>query len=62
MCLAEGLKESMKRLQVTYIDVFQCHDIEFRNLDQVSQPSNTISGAQYVHLPVDLFKPDPWRY
>ena len=36
-CLAEGLKESMQRLQVDYIDIFQCHDIEFRSLDQVSQ-------------------------
>lgn len=26
----------MKRLQVDYIDIFQCHDIEFRSLDQVS--------------------------
>lgn len=34
----EGLKESMERLQVDYIDIFQCHDIEFRNLDQVKQP------------------------
>ena len=25
----------MERLQVDYIDIFQCHDIEFRNLDQV---------------------------
>lgn len=31
----EGLKESMERLQVDYIDIFQCHDIEFRNLDQI---------------------------
>ena len=36
LCLvAEGLKESMERLQVDYVDIFQCHDIEFRNLDQV---------------------------
>lgn len=27
----------MERLQVDYIDIFQCHDIEFRNLDQVKQ-------------------------
>lgn len=25
----------MKRLQVDYVDIFQCHDIEFRNLDQI---------------------------
>lgn len=31
----EGLKESMERLQVDYVDIFQCHDIEFRNLDQI---------------------------
>lgn len=28
----------MERLQVDYVDIFQCHDIEFRNLDQVSRP------------------------
>lgn len=31
----EGLKESMERLQVDYVDIFQCHDIEFRSLDQI---------------------------
>ncbi len=31
----------MERLQVDYIDIFQCHDIEFRNLDQVKQPLST---------------------
>ncbi|KAL3138750.1 hypothetical protein ABBQ32_005595 [Trebouxia sp. C0010 RCD-2024] len=25
----------MERLQVDYVDIFQCHDIEFRNLDQI---------------------------
>ena len=38
---SEGLKESMERLQVDYIDIFQCHDIEFRNLEQVKQPLST---------------------
>lgn len=37
----EGLNESMERLQVDYIDIFQCHDIEFRSLDQVKQLLST---------------------
>ena len=57
-CLAEGLKESMERLQVDYIDIFQCHDIEFRSLDQVSQhvqlgPLQLSENAFVCYLIVD---------
>ncbi|KAG2486769.1 hypothetical protein HYH03_014568 [Edaphochlamys debaryana] len=30
-----SVKESLERLQVPYIDVIQCHDIEFGDLDQI---------------------------
>lgn len=30
-----SVHESLARLQLTYIDVIQCHDIEFGSLDQV---------------------------
>ena len=39
MVSPEGLKESLEKLQVDYVDTFQCHDIEFRNLDQVRMVS-----------------------
>lgn len=33
--VTESVDESMKRLGVDYIDLIQCHDIEFGDLDQV---------------------------
>ncbi|GIL92784.1 hypothetical protein Vretimale_11710 [Volvox reticuliferus] len=32
-----SVAESLERLQVPYIDIIQCHDIEFGNLDQIVQ-------------------------
>ncbi len=29
-----GLRESLQRLQLDYVDLIQCHDIEFTQLDQ----------------------------
>lgn len=31
-----SVHESLQRLQIPYIDIIQCHDIEFGSLDQVS--------------------------
>jgi L-galactose dehydrogenase len=31
----EGVKESLARMQLDYIDILQAHDIEFRSLDQI---------------------------
>lgn len=33
--VTRSLEESLQRLQVDYVDVIQCHDIEFVNLDQI---------------------------
>jgi len=30
-----SVEESLKRLQLSYVDVIQCHDIEFVHLDQI---------------------------
>ncbi len=30
-----SVQESLQRLQLTYIDLIQCHDIEYGDLDQV---------------------------
>lgn len=33
--VTESIDESLERLQLQYIDILQCHDIEFGSLDQV---------------------------
>jgi L-galactose dehydrogenase len=33
--VAASVRESLARLQIPYIDIIQCHDIEFGSLDQV---------------------------
>ncbi len=30
-----GVRESLERLQLSYVDILHAHDIEFRNIDQV---------------------------
>ncbi len=32
-----SVHESLQRLQIPYIDIIQCHDIEFGSLDQVCE-------------------------
>jgi aryl-alcohol dehydrogenase-like predicted oxidoreductase len=32
-----SVRESLARLQLTYVDLIQCHDIEFTQLDQVGR-------------------------
>lgn len=34
--VTKSVDESLKRLNLDYIDILQCHDIEFGSLDQVS--------------------------
>jgi L-galactose dehydrogenase len=36
--VTDGFKESLRRLQIEYVDILQCHDIEFGDLDQVRIP------------------------
>ena len=33
--VTRSVAESLQRLQVPYLDLIQCHDIEFGSLDQV---------------------------
>lgn len=33
--VTRSIDESLARLQLDYVDILQCHDIEFGNLDQV---------------------------
>lgn len=33
--VTKSIDESLERLQLSYVDILQCHDIEFGNLDQV---------------------------
>jgi L-galactose dehydrogenase len=34
-CVTASVDESLKRLNLEYVDFIQCHDIEFGDLDQV---------------------------
>lgn len=33
--VTRSIDESLERLQLDYVDILQCHDIEFGSLDQV---------------------------
>lgn len=33
--VTDSIYESLTRLQLDYVDIIQCHDIEFGNLDQI---------------------------
>jgi L-galactose dehydrogenase len=33
--VTKSIDESLARLQLDYVDILQCHDIEFGSLDQV---------------------------
>jgi len=33
--VTKSVEESLERLQLDYVDILQCHDIEFGSLDQV---------------------------
>ncbi|KAL9238514.1 hypothetical protein vseg_012923 [Gypsophila vaccaria] len=41
-----SINESLERLQLDYVDIFQCHDIEFGSLDQIV--NETIPALQKV--------------
>lgn len=43
-----SVDESLKRLQIDYLDIVQCHDIEFGNLEQVLTIEFTLLGSQLV--------------
>ena len=53
--VTQSVHDSLKRLQVDYIDLIQTHDIEFGDLDQVcclSKPAHLSTlGSQEIHTP-----------
>ncbi|GMI99280.1 L-galactose dehydrogenase [Hibiscus trionum] len=63
--VTESINESLERLQLDYVDIFQCHDIEFVSLDQIV--NETIPALQKLKeagkirfigitgLPLDIF-------
>uniref|UniRef100_A0A383VRE4 NADP-dependent oxidoreductase domain-containing protein n=1 Tax=Tetradesmus obliquus TaxID=3088 RepID=A0A383VRE4_TETOB len=44
--VAASVRESLTRLQIPYIDIIQCHDIEFGSLDQII--SETLPALQQL--------------
>jgi L-galactose dehydrogenase len=44
--MVTSVQESLARLQIPYIDIIQCHDIEFGSLDQVCRcmPLELVAG------------------
>ena len=64
--VAASVEESLKRLNVDYVDIIQCHDIEFVDLDQVVNETLPALGevqaagkARFVGitgLPLNAFK------
>ena len=36
--VTKSIEESLERLQLDYVDILHCHDIEFGSLDQVIPP------------------------
>lgn len=44
--VTRSVHESLKRLQLSYIDIIQCHDIEFGSLDQII--SETLPALQQL--------------
>lgn len=47
--VTKSIYESLERLQLEYVDILQCHDIEFGNLDQVTKLVVILScSASYV--------------
>lgn len=44
--VTKSIDESLERLQMEYVDILQCHDIEFGSLDQVL----SLSYRYYIGL------------
>jgi L-galactose dehydrogenase len=47
--VTDSVTESLTRLQLSYIDIIQCHDIEFGDLDQASAGLHASKQA-YAHM------------
>ena len=52
-----SVSESLRRLQVPYIDLIQCHDIEFGDLDKVTV--RLWAAPQRGPVPSGALNPEP---
>lgn len=43
--VTRSVDESLERLQLDYVDILQCHDIEFGSLDQVCYKNSLYISA-----------------
>jgi aryl-alcohol dehydrogenase-like predicted oxidoreductase len=57
--VARSVVESLDRLQTPYIDLIQCHDIEFGDLDQVRSELSFESRTQYCSIQYMQYEWDP---
>ncbi|CAM8878881.1 unnamed protein product [Rhodiola kirilowii] len=63
--VTESIQESLERLQLDYVDILQCHDIEFGSLDQIVsetlpalvklRDAGKIRFIGITGLPLDIF-------
>lgn len=64
--VAASIKESLGRLQLDYVDLLQCHDIEFGSLDQIIEETipaliklkeeGVVRKIGITGLPLKIFK------
>lgn len=65
--VTKSVHESLKRLQIPYIDLLQCHDVEFVDLDQIV--NETIPALQKLkqaglirHIGINCYPLKPYKH
>ncbi|XP_061959455.1 L-galactose dehydrogenase-like isoform X2 [Populus nigra] len=53
--VTKSIDESLARLQLDYVDILQCHDIEFGSLDQKLKEAGKIRFIGITGLPLGVF-------
>ena len=54
--VTQSIDESLARLNLDYVDILQCHDIEFRSLDQVFRIIHHFSDSIFFgNFPTNSF-------
>ncbi|KAB1220961.1 L-galactose dehydrogenase [Morella rubra] len=53
--VTRSIDESLARLQLDYVDILQCHDIEFGSLDQKLKEVGKIRFIGVTGLPLEVF-------
>lgn len=53
--IMKSIDESLERLQLDYVDILQCHDIEFVSLDQVLSSFFPFSTSKCFSLKIGYF-------